>query len=78
MVVREYDAGIGVDGVLPVTGKELAALPVGSIVYLDNEPGEVIQSGNVVQIMWPETNATSVIDTAGAAWQLFIALVREE
>jgi hypothetical protein len=61
-----------------VTGQELAFLPVGSIIYLDNEPGEVIQSGNVVQIMWPETNVTQIIDTTGAAWQLFIALLKEE
>jgi hypothetical protein len=62
----------------PMTGQELASLPVGSIIYLDNEPGEVIRSGNVVEIMWPETNVTSIIETAGAAWQLFIALLKEE
>ena len=61
-----------------MTGQELASLPVGSIIYLDNEPGEVIQSGNVVQIMWPESGVTNVIDTTGAAWQSFIALLKEE
>jgi hypothetical protein len=61
-----------------MTGRELASLPVGSIIYLDNESGEVIQSGNVVQIMWPESGVTNVIDTTGAAWQLFIALLKEE
>jgi hypothetical protein len=64
--------------ILPMTRQELALLPVGSIIYLDNEPGEVIQSGNVVQIMWPETNVTQIIDTTGAAWQSFIALLIEE
>lgn len=61
-----------------MTGQELASLSVGSIIYLDNEPGEVILCGNVVQIMWPESGVTNVIDTTGEAWQSFIALLIEE
>ena len=56
-----------------MTGAELANLPVGAIVRLDNEEGEVTQAGRTIQIMWPESKVTSIIDTGSRVWQQFIS-----
>jgi len=56
----------------------LQALPVGTIVLLDNELGEVIQSGSTVHIIWPESGVTSLIDTKSKAWKEFIGYLETE
>lgn len=61
-----------------MTGAELACLPIGSIVRLDDEEGEIIQAGRTTQIMWPESNLTSVIDTGSRVWQQLIGLMEAE
>lgn len=58
--------------------KELAALPVGSVVRLDDEEGEIIQAGQTVQIMWPKSNCTNIIDTNSEGWQSFVKWLEAE
>lgn len=53
-----------------MTPQELAVLPVGSIIELDGEQGEIVQSGQTVYIKWPD--CTSIIDTAFPGWKEFI------
>jgi hypothetical protein len=61
-----------------MTGPELAALPVGTIVKVDDEEGEIIQAGRTVQILWPSSNLTSVIDTGSKVWDSFIRYLEAE
>ena len=64
-----------------MTGKELAARPVGTIVKIDDEEGEIVQAGQTVHIMWPKmgTNGmTRVIDTNSKIEQGFIAWLEIE
>lgn len=61
-----------------MTCAELAALPVGSIVLLDGEQGEVLRSGTEVWIMWPETGCTQVIDTNSIGWEKYTAWLEAE
>ena len=61
-----------------MTGQELAALPVGSIVKLDDEEGEIIQAGQLVQVLWPSSGVSNIIDTNSKAWQYFIQLLEAE
>lgn len=55
-----------------MTGEELAILPVGAVVKLDGEEGEIVSAGQTVQIMWPESKVTNIIDTSSKKWQAFI------
>ena len=59
-----------------MTSTELAALPVGSIVLLDGEMGEVIQAGVICHVMWKEV--TNIIRTESKAWQEFISWLEAE
>ena len=61
-----------------MTGEELAILPVGTIVKLDDEEGEIIQAGQTVHIMWPSSSVTNIIDTNSKAWQGFIRQLEAE
>lgn len=61
-----------------MTGSELAALPVGTILRLDAEEGEIIQTGRTVQILWPSSNLTSVVDTGSKVWDNFIKYLEAE
>lgn len=61
-----------------MTCEELAALPVGSIVKLDGEEGEIVRQGSEVWIMWPETGCTQVIDTNSKGWEKFTVWLEAE
>lgn len=61
-----------------MTAQELAALPVGSIVKLDGEEGEIIQDGQEVHILWPESKITNIIHTKSTAWTELIAEMEAE
>lgn len=58
-----------------MTCQELANLPVGAIVRIELEDGieqgEIIQAGQTVQIMWPDTGCTQIIDTNSIGWEKF-------
>jgi hypothetical protein len=56
-----------------VTSSELAALPLGSIVLLDGEEGEIVRAGQIVNICWPASNVTQIIYTDSKAWKEFIS-----
>lgn len=54
-----------------MTAEELAGLPLGSIVHIDDdERGEIIQAGVHCQIRWKE--CTSIIETEVKDWHSFI------
>ena len=59
-----------------MTGAKLAALPVGSIVLLDGEMGEVVQAGAVTHLMFKD--CTSIIRTESKVWEEFIEQLEEE
>jgi hypothetical protein len=61
-----------------MTPQELAALPVGSIVRLEGEEGEVVRMGQTVNILWPESKCTNVIDTNSPKWYDFINFLEAE
>jgi hypothetical protein len=66
-----------------VTPQELAALPVGSIVRLEYEDcgfeeGEIVQAGQTVQILWPQSKCTNVLDTNSKGWYDFIGWLEAE
>jgi hypothetical protein len=66
-----------------MTPQELASLPVGSIVRLNYdeygiEEGEIVQAGQTVQIMWPESKCTNIIDTNSKEWYDFIRWLEAE
>ncbi len=61
-----------------MTAQELAALPKGSIVTLDGEEGEIVQAGQMVQILWPESKCTNVLDTNSKKWHTFIEWLEAE
>ncbi len=55
-----------------MTLEALAALPIGSIVRLDDEEGEILRAGAEVWIIWPESNCSNVIDTRDKTWDSFV------
>jgi hypothetical protein len=61
-----------------MTPEELSALPVGSVVKLDGELGEVIQPGPVVQIIWPDSSCSNLVDTKSEKWKSFISWLQAE
>ena len=66
-----------------MTGKELVALPIGSIVKMAHddgtiEEGEIIKAGTICHIMWPESKVTNVIDTNAKGWQTYIGWLEAE
>jgi hypothetical protein len=61
-----------------VTLERLSQLPVGAIVTLDGEEGEVIRAGREVWIMWPSAGVTNIIHTDSKAWQGFADWLEEE
>jgi hypothetical protein len=67
-----------------MTPQELAALPVGSIVrmkYDDGTPdeeGEIVQAGQTVHILWPQSHCTNVLDTNSKGWYDFIGWLEAE
>ena len=64
-----------------MTPQELAALPKGSVVairYDDgtlDELGEIVQAGQTVHILWPESKCTNIIDTNAKGWYDFIGFL---
>lgn len=52
-----------------MTNAELAALPVGAVIQLDDEQGTVRVVGRQVQIEWDWSETTSLIDTDAEVWQ---------
>jgi hypothetical protein len=52
--------------------KLLSSLPVGTIVKLDDEEGEIVQAGIQVRIIWPETGVQQIIYPDTPAWKTFI------
>ena len=61
-----------------MTGAKLANLPVGSIVRIDDEEGEIIQAGRVVHIIWPESNLTRIVHMESKAEAKFIEWLEAE
>ena len=66
-----------------MTLEELAALPVGSLVTLKHddgniETGELLRAGTEVWIMWPESECTQVIDTNSKGWEKFTVWLEAE
>ena len=51
-----------------MTGSELAALPVGSLVKHDGDLGEVVRSGLTTHILFPGVG-TILVDTESKVWQ---------
>jgi hypothetical protein len=61
-----------------MTLEALAALPVGSIVLMDDgEEGEIIRAGREVYIMWPQSNCTNIIDTKDKGWDSLVKYMEE-
>lgn len=56
-----------------MTNAELRALPVGTIIVCDGDEGEIIRSGPVVEIMWPNQDWSSYIDTESENWQWLVS-----
>jgi hypothetical protein len=56
-----------------VTGEQLASLPPGSLVKLDNEHGTILTSGATVSINWHESELTNFVDTKSVKWKSFIS-----
>lgn len=54
---------------MKMTNAELAALPIGAVVQLDEERGTVRVAGRQVQIEWDWSETTSLIDTDAEVWQ---------
>lgn len=52
-----------------MTNAELRALPVGTIIKCGEDEGEIIRGGPVVEIMWPDQECSSYIDTDLENWQ---------
>ena len=61
-----------------MTVEELIALPVGSIVRIDDEEGEIIQAGREVHIIWPESGFTRIVHTESKAEAEFIGWLEAE
>lgn len=55
-----------------MTPKELSELPLGTIVYIGRDHGEIIQAGQTVHIRWSADTYTSIIDTNSKVWEEFI------
>lgn len=54
-----------------MTNSELAELPVGTTVVLDDdELGEIVQAGAVVHIKW--SDCTIIIYTDSKVWETFV------
>lgn len=53
-----------------MTPKQLAGLPLGSLVTLGDDAGKIVQPGQTVHIEWPE--CTSIIDTNSKTWESLI------
>jgi len=58
--------------------KQLATLPVGTVVRLDDEEGEIVQTGAEIRIMWPESGVTQIIYPDSQAWKTFIEWLEAE
>lgn len=56
-----------------MTSEALAALPLGSIVLLDGEEGEITHAGQLVYICWPTSGVTQIIYTDSEVWEEFIS-----
>ena len=58
-----------------MTNAELRALPVGTIIRCDGDDdiGEIIRTGPVVEIMWPNQECSSYIDTDSENWQWLVS-----
>ena len=54
-----------------MTGSELAALPVGSLVKHAGDIGEIVRAGKTTHIMFPTCfwGFTILIDTGSKVWQ---------
>jgi hypothetical protein len=61
-----------------MTVAELIGLPVGAIVKIDGEEGEIIQAGREVHIIWPESNLTRIVHTESKAEAEFIGWLEVE
>ena len=62
-----------------MTLEALAALPVGSIVRLDDgEEGEILRTGQEVWIMWPDSKLTNIIDCKSEKWYGFVKYLEAE
>lgn len=55
-----------------MTNAELAALPVGAIIQLDDEQGTIRVAGRQVQIEWDWLEVTSLIDTDAEVWESLV------
>lgn len=61
-----------------MTLEALSRLPVGSIVRVDDEEGEIIRSGAEVWILWPRSGCTNVLDTRSQVWDTFVCYLEVE
>ena len=54
-----------------MTGSELAALPVGTLIRHDGDTGEIVFAGRTTHIMFPTVfwGFTILIDTSSKVWQ---------
>lgn len=54
-----------------MTGSELAALPVGSLIKHDGDLGEIVHAGKTTHIMFPTClwGFTILVDTGSKVWQ---------
>jgi hypothetical protein len=55
-----------------VTLEALSRLPVGTVVRVDDEEGEIIRSGAEVWILWHQSKCTNCIDTKSKVWDTFV------
>lgn len=55
-----------------MTNAELATLPVGAVIQLDDERGTIRVAGRQVQIEWDWPETTSLIDTNAEVWQSLV------
>lgn len=61
-----------------MTLEQLSRLPVGTVVKIDDEEGEIVRAGQEVLISWPESGCTNVIDTKSKVWDTFVCYLEVE
>lgn len=53
-----------------MTNAQLATLPLGAAIQLDDEIGQIVKAGTVVEIEWMD--CTSIIFTSKPVWAQFV------
>lgn len=61
-----------------MTPKQLAALPLDTLVTLGGDTGKIVKAGQTVYIEWSDPECTNIIDTNSKAWESYISQIEEK